>query len=122
MKAHLPSHLTDRSDIPSAQLPADHGGSPSGNMKLKLVTDLTKNVLVVEDADPERVLIFRIRKKEIYDLHLVTDCEFTSLLLSRTSGRITQILGVHLGTNRNWGLFPPRLYRLSSLLESERSY
>jgi hypothetical protein len=42
--------------------------------------------------------------KGVYDLNLVTDFEFISLLVSRTSGRITQILGAHLSTNPNWGM------------------
>jgi hypothetical protein len=122
IEAHLPSHRTDMSDFPNSHPAADYDSSHLGKMKLKLVTDLIKNVPVVEDADLERVLNFLIRAKEAYDLHLVTDCEFISLLLSRTPGRITQILGVYLGTTRTGALFVQRLYQPSSLLESERSY
>jgi hypothetical protein len=87
IKGHFSSHLTNRTDFPSVQTPAAHDGSPSRKMKLKLVTEMIKNVPVLEDADPQRVLTFLIRVKEAHNLHLVTSCEFISLLLSRTSGR-----------------------------------
>jgi hypothetical protein len=70
-------------------------------MKINLVVDLMKNIPVLPDSDPEKILKFLIRAKEIFDLKLVTDLEFMSLLVSRM-GRITQILRVHIGTTHNW--------------------
>jgi hypothetical protein len=87
-------------------------------MKIKLVVDLMKNIPVLPDSDPEKILKILIRVKEIFDLKLVTDIEFMSLLVSRMSGRINQILGVHLGTTHNWkwvqaeiiaAFLPPRM-------------
>jgi hypothetical protein len=34
----------------------------------------------------------------------VTDEEFLALLVARTTGRITQVFGVHLSASSNWGL------------------
>jgi hypothetical protein len=73
-------------------------------MKIKLVADLIKNIPLLLDFDPEIILKFLIRAKEILYLKLVTGLEFMSVLVSRPSGRITQILGVYIGTTHNWGL------------------
>jgi hypothetical protein len=72
-----------------------------GKVKSKLVSDLIQNVPLLTDTDPENVKFF-IRVSEVYELKLVSDSEFMSLLVSRTSGRVTQILGAHLGTAQNW--------------------
>jgi hypothetical protein len=71
--------------------------------KLKLVSDLLNNIQVLADADPERVLKFFIQVSGVYDLKLVTDLEFTCLLVDRTSGRIMQMLGAYLSTTSSWG-------------------
>jgi hypothetical protein len=49
-------------------------------------------------------LKFLIRAKQVFDLKLISDPELMALLVSRTSGRITQILGAHLGTTQGWGM------------------
>jgi hypothetical protein len=79
-----------------------HGNGYLSKVKSKLVSDLIQNVPVLTDNDPEKVLKFLIRVSEIYELKLVSDCEFMSLLMCRTSGRVTQILGAQLGTAQNW--------------------
>lgn len=73
-------------------------------VKLNLVSDLFKNIPLLSDTDPENILKFLIRVSEVYDLKLVSESEFLSLLVSRTSGRVMQILGAHLGTTSHWGM------------------
>jgi hypothetical protein len=68
-----------------------------------LVEDLIKNIPLVLDLDPEKILNFLIQAGEILELKLVTDLEFMSLVVSRTSGQIAQIIG-HIGTTHNWGI------------------
>jgi hypothetical protein len=109
IEAYLPSQSTDKSPLVTKPVPQItesqvREGTYLSKTKLKLVTDLIKNIPLLVDTDPEKILIFLIRVKEVFDLKLVTDVEFISLLISRTSGRITQILGAHLGTTQNWGL------------------
>jgi hypothetical protein len=58
----------------------------------------------VLDSDPENILNLLIPAERILELKLVTDQEFMSLLVSNTLGRITQIIGGHIGTTHNWGL------------------
>jgi hypothetical protein len=81
-----------------------HASTHLAKVKLNLVSDLVKNIPLLTDTDPEKILKFLIRMSEVYDLKLVTDNEFMSLLVSRTSGRVIQILGGHLGTTQNWGV------------------
>lgn len=62
----------------------------------KVVTDLMRNIPVLSDTEPDRVFKFLVRAREVYDLNLVTDAEFLALLVARTTGRIMQIISVHL--------------------------
>jgi hypothetical protein len=87
-------------------------------VKSKLVSDLIKNVPLLTDTDPENFVKFLIRVSEVYELKLVSDSEFMSLLVRRTSGRVTLILGAHLGTAQSWAgvrslivstFYPPRV-------------
>jgi hypothetical protein len=84
-----------------------HESTYLGKVKFKLVSYLIKNIPLLADTDPEKIAKFLISVSEDYDLKLVTDSEFMSLLLCRTSGRITQILGAHLGTTQTWALAIP---------------
>jgi hypothetical protein len=109
IEAYLPSQSADKSPLVTKPVPQItesqvREGTYLSKTKLKLVTDLIKNIPLLVDTDPEKILKFLIRVKEVFDLKLVTDVEFISLLISRASGRITQILGAHLGTTQNWGL------------------
>jgi hypothetical protein len=81
--------------------PLGQGSSYSSKMKIKLVEDSIKNIPVLADTDPENILEFLISVKGAYDLKLVTDVEFLSLLVSRTSA--FQILGAHLNSTQSWG-------------------
>jgi hypothetical protein len=56
------------------------------------VTDLISNNPVLSGTDPEEILKFLVRAKGIFDLRLISESEFMALLVSRTVGRITQIL------------------------------
>jgi hypothetical protein len=47
------------------------------------------------------VLDFLVRAQEVYKLSLVSEGEFLSCLLSRTSGGVTQLLGEHLVKGSN---------------------
>jgi hypothetical protein len=73
-------------------------------MKIKLVADTMKNIPFLADTDPENVLKYFMAVMWDYDLNLVADFEFISLLVARTSGRMTSILGAHLNSTRNWGM------------------
>jgi hypothetical protein len=42
------------------------------NIKVKVVTDLVKNISMLSDMEPESVLRFLIRAKQVCDLKLVT--------------------------------------------------
>jgi hypothetical protein len=103
-----PSLAAKSTSVPNAEShPSGSSGrdsSYSSKMKIKLVDDATKNIPVLTDTDPGNILEFLISVKGVYDLNLVTDVEFLSLLVSRTSGRITQILGAHLNSTQNWGM------------------
>jgi hypothetical protein len=79
----------------------NHDSSYLGKVKSKLVSGLIMNVPLLMDTDPENVVKILIRVSEVYELKLVSDSEFMSLLVCGTSGRVTQILGAHLGTAQN---------------------
>jgi hypothetical protein len=68
------------------------------------VTDLVQSVPVLSSTDPEEILKFLIRVNQIWELQLISDVELLALLIGRTSGRLMQILGTHLGTNSAWGV------------------
>jgi hypothetical protein len=80
----------------------NHECSYLGKVKSKLVSDLIKNVPLLTDTNPKNVVKFLIRVTDVYELNLVSDSEFMSLLVCRTTGRVTQILGAYLGTAQNW--------------------
>jgi hypothetical protein len=118
-----------------------HESTYLSKVNFKLVSNLIKNIPLLADTDPEKIVKFFMSVGEVYDLKLVIDSEFMSLLVCRTSGRITQMLGSHVGTTRNWGMvrshivstfLPPRvkekflasyvLERLQSSSEDLKSY
>ncbi|PNF24643.1 hypothetical protein B7P43_G00738 [Cryptotermes secundus] len=90
LEPHLPSQLTAKSNYVQAK------------MRGRVVGDLVRNIPMLSGTDPESVLHFLIRAQEVYDLNLVGDLEFLALLVGRSSGRVTQILGLHLGTSSKW--------------------
>ncbi|PNF15478.1 hypothetical protein B7P43_G17030 [Cryptotermes secundus] len=129
LEPHLPSQFIAKSE-PAMDAAASganvtiNAGIPGqvsyvqAKMRGRVVNDLVKNIPVLSGTDPETVLQFLIRAQEVYDLNLVGDLEFLSLLVGRTSGRVTQILGFHLGTSSKWELvsseisstfLPPRI-------------
>jgi hypothetical protein len=73
-------------------------------VRIKLATDLISGIPVLSGTDAEEVLNLLIRAKEVLDLKLVSDSEFIVLMVSRTSGRIAQILGAQVGTTQGWGV------------------
>ncbi|PNF24857.1 hypothetical protein B7P43_G12688 [Cryptotermes secundus] len=82
-------------------------------MRCRVVCDLVRNIPMLSGTDPESVLHFFLRAQEVYDLNLdlnlVGDLEFLALLVGRTSGRVAQILGLHLGTSSKWGVVDSEL-------------
>ncbi|PNF13666.1 hypothetical protein B7P43_G16771 [Cryptotermes secundus] len=113
LEPHLPSQLTAKSEL--AMGAAASGGDGTMNagipvqvsyvqakMRGRVVGDLVRNIPMLSGTDPESVLHFLIRAQEVYDLNLVGDLDFLALLVGRTSGRVTQILGLHLGTSSRW--------------------
>ncbi|PNF18239.1 hypothetical protein B7P43_G16766 [Cryptotermes secundus] len=126
LEPRLPSQLTAKSELAmdaatsvgNVFLNAGIPGQVSyvqAKIRGRVVGDLVRNIPVLPGTDPESVLHFLIRAQEVYDLNLVGDLEFLALLVGRTSGRVTQILGLHLGTSSKWGVvsseisstFPP---------------
>lgn len=55
------------------------------------MTDSIKNIPLLADTDQEKILKFCMCVRGVYDQNLVMDFEFTSLLVSRTSGKTTWI-------------------------------
>jgi hypothetical protein len=82
---------------------ACEGNRPS-KVKIKLATDLISGIPALSGADPELILNFLIRTKQIGDLKLIPDSDFMTLLMGRTTGRVMQILGAHLATVDGWSL------------------
>jgi hypothetical protein len=79
---------------------------------------LVKNIPVLSDTELESVFKFLIRAREVYELNFVTDAEFLALLVARTTGRLTQVISVHLSASSKWGsvcseilstFLPPRI-------------
>jgi hypothetical protein len=55
-------------------------------LKIKLLADSVKNINFLVGIDPENMLKSFMAVKGVYDFNLVTDSEFTPLLVNRTSG------------------------------------
>jgi hypothetical protein len=96
----------------------DHFSYAQLNLRKKVATDLVKNIPVFSDTEPETVFNFLIRAREVYDFNLVTGAEFAALLVARTTGRLTQVISVHLCASSKWGwvcseilstFLPPRI-------------
>jgi transposase InsO family protein len=114
IQPYLPSPTADKSALasqPNSSYAESsvHASAYLTKVKINLVSELFKNIPLLTDTDPERILKFFIRVSEVYDLKLISDAEFLSLLVSRTSGRVTQILGGLLGTGQNWGVVRAQL-------------
>jgi hypothetical protein len=69
----------------------DHVSYFQIKLRGKVTTDLVKNIPVLSDTEPESVFKFLVRAREVYDLNLVTDAEFLSLLFARMAGRLTHL-------------------------------
>ena len=96
----------------------DHVVQSQVKLKAKVVADLVKGMPVLSATEPEAVLEFLIRAREIYNLKLVSDTEFLALVVTRSAGRVTQILSRHLSGGSTWEwasaeiltfFFPPRI-------------
>jgi hypothetical protein len=96
----------------------EHGSYYQMKLKGNVVTGLVKKVPVLSSTEPEAVFAFLVRATEIHQLNLVSDEEFLALLVARTTGRITQIFGVHLSASSSWNsvcseiwstFLPPRI-------------
>jgi hypothetical protein len=93
-------HTAGVSDI-KVQCSSVHDHVSYSPIKLwgKVATDLVKNIQVFSDMEPESVFKFLVRAREVYDLNLVTDAEFLSLLVARTTGKLAQIFSAHLSAS-----------------------
>jgi hypothetical protein len=122
IQPYLPSPMAPNSSLASEPNPLNidsigHESTYLSKGKFKLVSDLIKNSPLLADTEPEKIVKMLIRVVEVYDLKLVTDSEFMSLLVCRTSGRITQMLVAHIGTTRNWGMVRSHIVSTFFLLE-----
>jgi hypothetical protein len=109
IETYLPSKSAAKSSLVTTPVqqnmdPSVHQGNCLSKVKIKLTTDLIANIPVLLGTDPEKILKFLIRAKEIFDMRLISESEFIALLVSRTSGRIRQILRAHLGRTQTWGM------------------
>jgi hypothetical protein len=86
----------------------DHVSYAQLKLRGKVATDLVKNIPVLSDMKLENVFNFFIRAREVYDLNLVTDAEFLALLIARMTGRLTQVISVHLSASSKGGRFAPK--------------
>jgi hypothetical protein len=125
VETYLPTQIADKfgagvdvAGVSNAKIQnADiHAQISYSQIKLKssVVTDLVRKIPVLSDTEPENVFRFLVQAKELYDLNLVTDGEFLALLVTRMSGRLMQIISVHLRPCSGWGLVCSEL--LSSFL------
>jgi hypothetical protein len=73
-------------------------GNSWEKVKVKLASDLIAGIPALSSTDPEQILKFLIQANN------VSDSEFVAMLVGRTSGRIMQILGVHVGSSRDWAV------------------
>jgi hypothetical protein len=80
----------------------DHVSYAQIKLRGKKATDLGKNIPVFSDTEPASVFKFLIRARKVYDLNPVTDAEFLGLLVARTTGRLTQVISVHLSASSKW--------------------
>lgn len=67
-----------------------------------MVADLLGSVPVLRNTDPENVFQFLVCGRQVYDLGLVTDEEFLTHIVTKTTGRLTQIVGAHLRLGSSW--------------------
>jgi hypothetical protein len=113
LQIYLPPQSTDKSGVAVHTAASSSIQGQGGNvhdhdsyfrMKLKgnVVTGLVKNIPVLSSTEPEAVFQFLVRASEIHRLNLVPDEELLALLVARTTGRITQIFGVHLSVSSCW--------------------
>jgi hypothetical protein len=107
IEQYLPPPTTEQPPVPSETIQPDQGSAPRltthlSKLKLNVVSDLFKNIPLLSDTDPERLIKFLICVTEIYDLKLLSDFEFLTLLVSRTSGRLMQMIGSHIASANSW--------------------
>jgi hypothetical protein len=107
IEPYLPSQSTDKSSLTTMPVlqnrdPAENQGGPLNKAKVKLATDLIAGIPVLAGTDPEAILKFLIQARNILELNLVSGPEFVALMITRTSGRVMQILGAHVGGTRDW--------------------
>jgi hypothetical protein len=90
LETYLPPQSEDTSEVTkhTAGDVHDHGSYVKIKLRGKVASDLVKNIPVFSDTESESVFKFLIRAREVYDLGLVTDAEFLTLLVGRTSGRL----------------------------------
>ncbi|PNF34200.1 hypothetical protein B7P43_G17550 [Cryptotermes secundus] len=115
VETYLPPQSTDKSEVGMGIAGASdvkfqcsdihpHVNYSQIKFRGKVVTYLVWNIPVLSDSEPESVFKFLVRAREIYDLNLVTDKEFLAFLVSRMTGRVMQIIRVHLRASSGWGL------------------
>jgi hypothetical protein len=109
IEAYLPLQSAAKSSLPTTSVPQSidsivYRGNCLTKIQIKLATDLISAIPVLSDTDPKGILKFLIRARHVFELKLISDSEFMALLVSRTSGRIMQILGAHLVTTEDWGM------------------
>lgn len=107
LQPYLPPPGADKSlqpiePVQSGLAPAAYQGTPSSKIKVKLVNDLIQAIPPLSSTDPEDILTFLIRVNQVVELKLLPNPEFLALLISRTSGRVMQILGSHMATTDGW--------------------
>jgi hypothetical protein len=105
IEACLPSPgLPKSSQIAESGQPGTDATVSPRNDASKVRLKLVQGIPVLTGTDPEAILKFLIRVNQIWELKLISDAEFLAVLISRTSGRVMQILGTHLAMLNAWGM------------------
>jgi hypothetical protein len=113
LEQYVPPPSTDESkrglDVEGSGNVYDVGSDIQGPSKYlqaklrgKVITDLLGGIPVLRNTEPESVFEFLVRVRQVYDLGLVTDKEFLTHIITRTTGRLTQIDGAHFCPESSW--------------------
>jgi hypothetical protein len=95
-----------------------YASTPQNKIRLKIVSELLSAIPQLSGIDPEQIIQFLIRVNQVLELKLLPGSEIMPLLITRTSGRLLQIIGAHIGTTNEWGavqsqsiaaFLPPRM-------------
>ena len=109
IEPYLPPHSTAKftqatSPMQSVVDSVTNVVTPLNKIKVKIVNELIASIPTLSGTDPEQIIQFLIRASEVLELRLLPDSEIMAFLITRTSGRIMQMIATHIGTTDSWGV------------------